>query len=313
MIVSDQINLVDELFDRAKKQGWNDHILLRSSKRVWSYREVHDEVDRRAQVLTNDYKLLPGNKILLHGANTVGQALAWLAIVKAGLVAVPTTPQIDHNKLIDIVTHTQPVVALSCATWLHELEFILHPYNVVKSVIPFNNWDSNSLQIKADAQPGNFASRTNADNTAMLTISEHNQIAIHTHPKILNACKIWSRTKLNLTSDDIVIGTEPFLSTFGLGHLLICPMWNGSSVYFHDKFYTPSNLVDTISQIGCTVCCTTPFFYQQMGNYIHTTSTSLPKLQTSIILDKNLSEITCQLWKNVTGLQMIDGTNLTWI
>lgn len=313
MIFSNQINLVDRLFDQAKKQGWDDHILLRSSKRVWSYREVRDEVDRRAQVLINELKLSPGDRILLHGANTVGQALAWLGIVKAGLVAVPTTPQINHNRLIDIVNRTNPVIALSCATWLHELEFILQPYTTVKSIIPFNNWDSNSLQIKADAQPGNFDFHTNPDDIAMLTILEHGQTVIHTHQQILNACKTWSCTKLNLTSDDIVIGTEPFVSTFGLGHLLICPMWNGSSVYFHDKFYTPSNLVDTISQIGCTVCCTTPYFYQRMAAYIHTSSITLPKLQTSIILDKNLSKITCQTWKNVTGLQIIDGTNLTWI
>jgi type VI secretion system protein ImpK len=47
-----------------------------------------ERIRRMAQVLTEDYGLVPGNRVLLRGGNSVNMALAWLGVVHAGLVAV---------------------------------------------------------------------------------------------------------------------------------------------------------------------------------------------------------------------------------
>ena len=69
---------------------------------------MRDRVDRICRVLTEDLGLVPGNRVLLRGGNSIGMALAWLAVVKAGLIAVATMPLLRARELGDIIDKAQP-------------------------------------------------------------------------------------------------------------------------------------------------------------------------------------------------------------
>jgi len=117
-----QANLVDVLFERADKRGLSDRPFLRSDKIILSYADAHERVKRIAQVLTEDLQLVPGNRVLLRGGNTIGMALAWLGVVKAGLVAVATMPLLRAKELGEIIAKSQATVALCDASLLAELQ-----------------------------------------------------------------------------------------------------------------------------------------------------------------------------------------------
>src|SRR6218665_602694 len=117
----DQLNLVEQLLDQAMQRPWADRPLLRSAQRTLSYREARTEVDRIAQVLTEDLGLVPGNRVLLRGGNSATLALAWLAVVKAGMVAVATMPLLRARELGEIIAKSQPALALCEARLLDEL------------------------------------------------------------------------------------------------------------------------------------------------------------------------------------------------
>ena len=65
-----------------------------------------------AQVLTEDFGLRPGNRVLLRGPNTPWLAAAWLAVIKAGGVAVTTMALLRPREIATIVGLTQPSLAL---------------------------------------------------------------------------------------------------------------------------------------------------------------------------------------------------------
>jgi 2-aminobenzoate-CoA ligase len=90
---------------------------------------------------------------------------------------------------------------------------------------------------------------------------------VHTHRDVLAACEAWPRHVLKATPDDIVVGSPPLAFTFGLGGLLVFPMWAGASVYFPDAPYTPETLVRTINDVGATICYTAPTFYRQAAAF----------------------------------------------
>eukprot|EP01038_Epipyxis_sp_PR26KG_P001455 gene1455-2042_t len=90
--IANQANLVQALFDQAERAGHIDRPLLRGPHRTYTYRDARAEAARIAEVLTQDHGLVPGNRVLLRGGNTVEMALAWLGTVYAGLVAVATMP-----------------------------------------------------------------------------------------------------------------------------------------------------------------------------------------------------------------------------
>jgi 2-aminobenzoate-CoA ligase len=81
---------------------------------TWTYAELREQVDRIAHVLRMDMGLVPGNRVLLRGANCPMMAAAILAVLKAGCVAVPTMPLLRARELGIIIDKAQ-VNAVLCA------------------------------------------------------------------------------------------------------------------------------------------------------------------------------------------------------
>jgi 2-aminobenzoate-CoA ligase len=311
----DQLNLVAELLDRAAEKGLGDRPLLRSSRIVLTYTDVRDRVDRICRVLVEDLGLVPGNRVLLRGPNSIGFALGWLAVVKAGLIAVATMPLLRARELGDIIDKAQPVVALCDIKLLEELELARRERPVLRTVVPFNTLDEpGSLAVRSAAKDGNFeACATSADDIALMAFTSGTtgrpKAAVHLHRDVLAACEAWPRHVLRATPDDIVVGSPPLAFTFGLGGLLIFPMWAGASVYFPDGPYTPESLVHTINEVGATICYTAPTFYRQMAPYAR--KHGIGRLRICVSAGEGLPDATRELWRQASGIEMLDGIGAT--
>jgi 2-aminobenzoate-CoA ligase len=309
-----QLNLVEELLDKAPAKGFADRPLLRSGGIVLSYADVRDRVDRICRVLVEDFDLEPGNRVLLRGGNSIGLALAWLAVVKAGLIAVATMPLLRARELVDIIDKAQPTVALCDAALLDELELARKDRPVLGAVIPFNTSEPGSVAVRAARKQGGFAPcATAADDIAMLAFTSGTtgrpKAAVHTHRDVLASCETWPRHVLRATPDDIVVGSPPLAFTFGLGGLLIFPMWAGASVYFHDAPYTPETAVRMIGATGATICYTAPTFYRQMAPLAR--EHGIGRLRICVSAGEGLPDATRQLWKQSSGIEMLDGIGAT--
>jgi 2-aminobenzoate-CoA ligase len=309
-------NLVSALLDDAiAHKGWGMQPLLRSSKITLSFADVQERVNRIAQVLVEDLHLVPGNRVLLRGGNSIGMALAWLAVVKAGLVAVATMPLLRAKELVDAIDKAQPTVALCDGGLLDELVLAQQQSSVLQTIAPFNlTGDRNDLATRSALKSGLFAACSTApDDPAMMAFTSGTtgkpKAAVHTHRDILAACEAWPRHLLRAQPSDIVVGSPPLAFTFGLGGLLLFPMWTGCSVYFPDAPYTPENLVDTINAVGATICYTAPTFYRQMAAFAQ--AKGMRSLHTSVSAGEGLPDATRLLWKQATGLHMLDGIGAT--
>jgi 2-aminobenzoate-CoA ligase len=226
-------NVVQELLDRAPDKGWGDRPMLRSPRITLTYADVRGRVDRICRVLTEDLGMLPGQRVLLRGGNSIGMALAWLAVVKAGGIAVATMPLLRARELGDIIDQAQPALALCDGKLLDELELARRDRPVLRTVVPFNApGDPQSLAVRSAQKDGDFeACPTAADDIALLAFTSGTtgspKAAVHTHRDVLAACEAWPRHVLRARPDDIVVGTPPLAFTFGLGGLLIFPMLAG--------------------------------------------------------------------------------------
>jgi 2-aminobenzoate-CoA ligase len=259
--------------------------------------------------------LVPGNRVLLRGGNSIGLALAWLAVVKAGLIAVATMPLLRARELGDIIDKARPTVALCDAKLLDELQQAQTAHPVLQTIVPFNLMiEPGSLAMLAAAKDGNFeACRTSADDIAMMAFTSGTtgkpKAAVHSHRDVMAACNAWPRHVLKAGPDDIVMGSPPLAFTFGLGGLLLFPMWAGASVYYPDIAYTPEAMVQLINETGATICYTAPTFYRQMAPFARQHGT--PSLRQCVSAGEGLPDATRQLWKDATGLEMVDGIGAT--
>jgi len=314
LAINAQANLVDVLFDRVEQRGLSARPFLRSDKITLSYADAHERVKRIAQVLTEDLQLVPGNRVLLRGGNTIAMALAWLGVVKAGLVAVATMPLLRAKELGEVITKSQATVALCDAGLLAELQTAQGLNPVLAHIVPFNTNDAGSLAVLSAAKDGDFtACPTSADDIAMMAFTSGTtgtpKAPVHTHRDVLAACEAWPRHVLKATPEDIVMGSPPLAFTFGLGGMLIFPMWAGASVYYPSIAYTPEAMVKLINDVGATICYTAPTFYRQMAAFAK--QHGVPTLRTCVSAGEGLPDATRQLWKEATGIEMTDGIGAT--
>jgi 2-aminobenzoate-CoA ligase len=295
----ERFNVVEELLDKAAAKGWAGRPMLRTKAQTLTYAQAREEVDRICRVLVEDLGIVPGNRVLLRGGNSVAMALAWLAVVKCGAVAVATMPLLRARELGDIVEKARPAVALCDAKLLDELQAAQREHPVLETIVAFNTDAEGSLSARARAKSPGFAPcPTLGDDVAMMAFTSGTtgkpKAAVHTHRDVLAACEAWPRHVLKATPDDIVVGSPPLAFTFGLGGLLVFPMWAGSSVYFHDGPYTPETMVRTIIDIGATICYTAPTFYRQMAP--HARQLGVGRLRTCVSAGEGLPDATRQLW-----------------
>jgi 2-aminobenzoate-CoA ligase len=341
-----QVNLVEELLDKAVQKGFANRPMLRSPRITLTYADVRGRVDRIARVLVEDFGLLPGNRVLLRGGNSIGMALAWLAVVKAGLIAVATMPLLRAKELGEIIDTAQPALALCDFKLIEELQLAraqrqsqnardLNPSHDPFVIVPFNQMNEpGSMAVLSAQKDADFtACPTAATDIALMAFTSGTtgkpKAAVHTHRDVLAACEAWPRHVLKATPDDIIMGSPPLAFTFGLGGMLIFPMWAGASVYFPDVAYTPEGMAALMNEVGATICYTAPTFYRQMAPFMkeciaqreNSSTDNSPvidaqpiprnRLRICVSAGEALPDATRQLWKDATGIEMLDGIGAT--
>ena len=317
--IADQANLVLALFDQAEHAGHGDRPLLRGPHGIVTYRQARTHAARIAQVLTEDHGLVPGNRVLLRGGNTVEMALAWLGVVYAGLVAVATMPLLRAGELASIIERAQPTLALCDGRLLAELQTAQAQHPVLATIVPFHHADNTApdpadllqrAHTKSGTQP---ACPTSTDDIALMAFTSGTtgvpKAPVHTHRDVLAACEAWPRHVLRATPDDIVAGSPPLAFTFGLGGLLLFPMWAGASIYFPDQPYTPETMVRLMRDAGVTISYTAPTFYRQMAPFAQ--QIGLPQLRICVSAGEALPDATRQLWQRASGIDLTDGIGAT--
>lgn len=315
LCIADQANLVDVLLGYIKARGLMDRPFLRSDEISLTYADTSGCINRIAQVLTEDFGLVPGNRVLLRGGNSIGMALVWLGVVKAGLIAVATMPLLRAKELGEVIEKAQIQISLCDAMLMDELNIAKAKSATLKTVVPFNRVnDAGSMAVLTAHKDGNFKPcLTSADDVALIAFTSGTtgtpKAVVHTHRDVLAACQAWPRHVLEATPDDIVMGSPPLAFTFGLGGLLLFPLAAGASVYFPSIPYTPEAMVKLINQARASIIYTAPTFYRQMATFAKHAGT--PSLRLCVSAGEALSDATRQLWKEATGIEMLDGIGAT--
>ncbi len=314
-----QINLVEALFAKATAKAFDSRAFLRSDTVTFTFAQAQEKVNRIANLLTDVHGLVPGNRVLLRGGNSVGMAMCWLAVVKAGLIAVATMPLLRAKELGDIIDKSQPVLALCDATLKDELMAAKATQPVLRTLILFNSPnDPQDLGVLCATQSADFAAcPTAATDIALMAFTSGTtgkpKAAIHTHRDVLAACECWPRHVLQAQPDDIVMGSPPLAFTFGLGGMLIFPMWAGASIYYPSVGYTPEGMARLIHERGATICYTAPTFYRQMAPFMKAIAAErgAPALRICVSAGEALPDATRQVWFNSTGIDLVDGIGAT--
>jgi 2-aminobenzoate-CoA ligase len=314
---AERLNAAVELLDRQVEGGNGERIVLRTDAAVCTYRQLQAQVNRIAHVLRNDMSLVPGTRVLLRGANNPMMAACFLAVIKAGLIAVPTMPLLRAKELHPILEKAHVTAAL-CDIRLKDELLEAQVGSPLQQVLYFNDGDGltpagGSLEAVCAKRPAEFpACDTAQDDIALIAFTSGTtgqaKGTMHMHRDILAMCDLFPRSILKPTVDDIFCGTPPLAFTFGLGGLLCFPMRVAASVLLIERA-TPDSLLAAIGRHRATILFTAPTFYRQMAPLVK--NHDISSLKKCVSAGEALADATRQLWRKATGIEMIDGIGAT--
>ncbi len=312
----ERINCAAALLDDAVARGWGDRIAILSPDGVrWTYAELTARANQYARVLVEDMGIVPGNRVLLRGPNSPEMAACWFAVVKAGAIAVATMPLLRARDLVPIIDKARVTHALCDARLFGELDAARTSCPTLSTVVAFGEGATgvDTIGQRARAKPRSFDNvDTGADDTALIAFTSGTtgkpKGTMHFHRDVLAICDCWPRSMLGANADDVFVGSPPLAFTFGLGGLLLFPLRLGASALLLEKA-SPDALLDAIERFKPTVLFTAPTSYRAMA--LQKGGHDVSSLRKCVSAGEALPAPTRKLWKDATGIEIIDGIGAT--
>ncbi|MCE9621185.1 MAG: AMP-binding protein [Actinomycetia bacterium] len=310
------INAAVELTDRMVEQGFGDHVALIGNGRRRTYKELTDWTNRLAHALTDHYGVKPGNRVLIRSANNPAMVACWLAATKAGAVVVNTMPMLRAGELAQIVDKAKVTIALCDTRLMDELVTCAKESRFLQQVIGFDgtaNHDAELDRIALDKPVRYDAVRTGRDDVALLGFTSGTtgqpKATMHFHRDLLIIADGYAKEVLNVTPEDVFVGSPPLAFTFGLGGLAVFPLRFGAAATLLENA-SPPNLIEIIQTYKATVCFTAPTAYRAMLAAMDA-GADLSSLRAAVSAGETLPAPVYEAWMAKTGKPMLDGIGAT--
>jgi 2-aminobenzoate-CoA ligase len=317
-----RLNAAVELLDRAVAEGFGDRVALvtpdgRGGWEETTYAQLQAQVDALAHVLVYDLALVSGNRVLARGFNGRWMTVVWLATLKAGMVAVTTMPMLRAGELRTVMERSQCNAALCDVRLLDDLASAAAGMPGMHAVRCWGGEGADGLERAMAQHTAPFtACATASDDVALIAFTSGTtgvpKGCLHFHRDVMAMCHGAARQLLDIRADDRCIGTPPIAFTFGLGGLVCFPMAARASVVLLEKA-TPESLLDTIAATRATISFTAPTFYRHMALAVAAAPGRFDtsSLRVCVSAGEALPDATRTLWRDATGIEMLDGIGAT--
>jgi 2-aminobenzoate-CoA ligase len=310
----ERLNAATELLDRRAEATSERRCILAPGGEVWSYARLLDAANRIAAVLVSDLMLEPGNRVLLRAPNTPMLAACWFAVLKAGGIAVTTMPLYRASELRFMMEKAQIKLALCDARLRDELDQAREQYRGMR-VAYFNGRApfAESLDRLMEIKVGRFENvQTDAQDVAIIAFTSGTtgtpKATMHYHRDLMAICDTYCARVLRPKRDDLFCGSPPLGFTFGLGGLLLFPLYAGAATLLLEKA-GPVELLAAIAEFGATMLFTAPLAYRAMA--AASAACDLSTLRSCVSAGETLPKAVWEEWRAKTGLKILDGIGST--
>jgi len=298
------------------EKGFGDNTALIGNGRQRTYKELDDWTNRLAHALVEDYGIKPGNRILIRSANNPAMVACWLAATKAGAVVVNTMPLLRAGELGQIVDMAEIEFALCDSRMMDEIVACGKTSTFLKTIIGFDgtaNHDAELDRVALSKSVKFQAVRTGRDDVALLGFTSGTtgkpKATMHFHRDLLIIADGYAREVLEVTSEDVFIGSPPLAFTFGLGGLAVFPLRFGATATLLETA-SPPNMIEIIEKYKATICFTAPTAYRVMMRAMDD-GADLSSLRCAVSAGETLPAPVYDEWLAKTGKPMLDGIGST--
>lgn len=308
-----RLNAAVELLDGQAESGRADAPMFHWGAESLSYAEMLARANRIANLLVDDFGLVPGNRVLLRSGNHPMLAAAWYAVLKAGGVAVTVMPVLRAREIEAVANKARVRFAICHAALAHDLETARAACPDLARTVYFGGPGPDSLEARAAGKPGTFANvDTAADDVAIVGFTSGStgtpKGTLHFHRDLLAAADCFAGEIVGIRPDDVVCGSPQIAFLYGLCAFLVdAPRFGASSALLERA--TPRALLETIAERRATVCFSTPSGYKLMLDEAR--GRDLSSLRVCVAGGEPLAPATFEAWKAATGVEIVNGLGIS--
>ena len=254
--------------------------------------------------------------MLIRSANNPAMVACWLGATKAGAVVVNTMPMLRAGELAKIVDKAEISLALCDTRLMDELVACAKDSRFLKKVIGFDgtaNHDAELDRLALSKSVRFEALKTRRDDVALLGFTSGTtgepKATMHFHRDLLIIADGYAKEILQVTPDDVFVGSPPLAFTFGLGGLAIFPLRFGATATLLENA-SPANMIEIIETYRATICFTAPTAYRVMLSAVDT-GADLSSLRLAVSAGETLPAPVFEDWMRKTGKPILDGIGAT--
>ncbi|MFW8634630.1 class I adenylate-forming enzyme family protein [Cribrihabitans pelagius] len=270
-------------------------VLAADGAEDWSYARLEASVRGTGTGLLHA-GLRRGDMVLLRLGNTVEFPVAYLGAIAAGLVPVPTSPQLTEPEVARILTGLKPAAVLRDPA----IPCPRHPHQITRAELSAMQALPPCRYTEGDPERLAYVVYTSGTSGSPRAVA-------HAHRAI------WARRMMvkgwyGLTSEDRLLHAGAFNWTFTLGTGLMDPWANGAAALIPGPDTPPEALPALLKRHRATLFAAAPGVYRKMLTHL---PLDLPDLRHGLSAGEKLPAHLLEAWVEATGKPLYEAYGMS--
>jgi benzoate-CoA ligase family protein len=307
------MNLVEYVFAAARALDRSAEPAIVCGERRVSYADLYGAV-RRFAGATGELGVAPGDRVAIVARDIPEFVVSFLGAAAAGAVAVPLSTMLSADELAYMLDHCGAKAAVATSDQLEKVAEARRRATALATVVVAD--DPADFDARLAAAPEADVARVAATDLAFMLYSSGStglpKGATHHHAAIPYTVETYCKRVLKIVPRDRLFSASRLFFAYGLGNSLSFPLASGATSVLCEERPTPPVVADVFERHRPTVFFGVPAVFRALVDYawaggqIDTSS-----IRFCVSAGERLPERTLAEWRDLTGLDVLDGVGST--
>lgn len=265
-----EINLLGDIFERSVR-SFPQKLALKKGDTEYTYQGLKNEVLKLKNYLLG-LGLKKGEKFAVIGENRPEWAIAYLAIVRAGLVCIPLDRFLSEAELLHILNTGEASGVIGSENYLYKIE-------AIKPILKGLNWLIPMEKIKDFKPQKEFGDvEIDPDSLAVLIFTSgttgQSKAVMLSHKNIISNIKAVEKV-IYIDEKDTMVSIIPMHHTFEATCGFLFPLYRGGAIFYPPNL-KPNELLATLKQANVSCLIAVPLLFEKFITGLHRKVSAAP-------------------------------------
>ena len=317
-----EFNVSEALVDANVQRGRGDkevYLYDRDSEtRRLSYRELLELVNRTGSGLRSIGVSLE-NRVMILEDDTPEAVACVLGAIKIGAIPFVANTMMTSNDYEFLVNDSRSHTAIVGADYVEKVESFLGRSKYLKNLVVIGKPEADQISyhdMMEEASSDLDAVRMPPDEVVLWQYSSGTtgspKGVMHTQGGILYSADTYFKQVLGLAEDDVCFSVSRLFFGYGQGNSMWGPLQAGASTVLAGGRFRPERVLETLERYGVTILFAAPTHYNKiLEDKDVLRRYNLTSLRICVSAGEPLPPVIYRKWKDMTGLDILDGIGST--